>query len=520
MRALIYCRVSTKEQVEQGLSLDNQEIEGKKFARQQGYEVDTVFIERGESAKTTSRTELQKMIKYALVNRKKIDAVIIWKLDRLARSLPDQIELIKYFDKLNVKVLSCTESNEETSIGKLMRNIIGSFAQFDNDVKSERTVSGMKQAIRQGRWVSVAPFGYKNDRQRSLVPVEQKAYFIRKAFEAYATGLYKQTDIVSMLRREGLSGINANNVNRMLRNHVYRGYISKPGWFDEPQRGIFEPLVDNDLFFKVQAILEGRKPQITGYKRNNADFPLRAFITCPDCNQPLTASWSKGRSKKYAYYHCVTKDCDIHFRVKKEEVEDAFVSLLSTIKPKENILEFFKAVVRDVYNAEVGEQLNAQKRLQNEITELKDKKSKLLDLFIDGKVEEVTYKDKDKVIEEELANKMAMLSDVKVSEESVLECIDFCCQWLSNIDTLWLDGDLDLRQRFQKLIFPQGLAYLKNGEFRTIKKSPVFDVFEGFSNDYNEVGRVRGFEPPHIGTTIRGLNRLATPATHSIFNWD
>jgi len=157
MKAIIYCRVSTKEQAEKGYSLEGQEKECRQFALNQGLEVVKVFVERGESAKTQDRTQLKNLIQYCVQNKKKLSALIIWKYDRLARNLSDPTELVKNFSSLGIRLLSATENNEENAVGKLMRNIIGTFAQFENDVKSERTTNGMKQAIQQGRWCWRAP---------------------------------------------------------------------------------------------------------------------------------------------------------------------------------------------------------------------------------------------------------------------------------------------------------------------------------------------------------------------------
>ena len=140
MKAIIYCRVSTKEQAEKGYSLEGQEKDCRQFAHNQGFEVDKVFVERGESAKTQDRTQLQNLIKYCVQNKKSISALIIWKYDRLARNLSDQTELVKNFSTLGIRVLSSTENNEDNAVGRLMRNIIGTFAQFENDVKSERKI--------------------------------------------------------------------------------------------------------------------------------------------------------------------------------------------------------------------------------------------------------------------------------------------------------------------------------------------------------------------------------------------
>ena len=89
MKCIIYSRVSTKEQAEQGYSLEAQEKECQKSASNNGFEVDRVFVERGESAKTQNRTELQKLIKYAVENKRKLSSMVIWKYDRLARNLSD-----------------------------------------------------------------------------------------------------------------------------------------------------------------------------------------------------------------------------------------------------------------------------------------------------------------------------------------------------------------------------------------------------------------------------------------------
>lgn len=145
--AIIYTRVSTKEQAEGGYSLSNQDKECKKFAIDNKFSILKVYEERGESAKTTDRTELQHLMRYCTQNKKEIDALIIWKFDRLARNMKDFYFLNNYFNSLNIKVLSATEVNGESATEKLTRNMLGAFAQFENDQKSERVTAGMKQAF-------------------------------------------------------------------------------------------------------------------------------------------------------------------------------------------------------------------------------------------------------------------------------------------------------------------------------------------------------------------------------------
>ena len=162
MKAIIYTRVSTQNQADKGYSLEAQETDCIKFANEEGFVIDKIFVERGESAKNQQRTQLQRLIKYCIENKSNLTALIIWKYDRLERILSDQAELVKRFSQLGIRVLAVTENNEDNSVGRLMRNIIGSFAQYENDVKAERTISGMKKCIESGRWCWRAPIGYKH----------------------------------------------------------------------------------------------------------------------------------------------------------------------------------------------------------------------------------------------------------------------------------------------------------------------------------------------------------------------
>jgi DNA invertase Pin-like site-specific DNA recombinase len=276
-KAVIYTRVSTAEQANQGFSLQNQAISCDEFAKREELSVIKTFIEKGESAKTTDRTALKKMIEFCIKNKKEIDCVIVWKFDRLTRKLDDQITLLQQFKKYGIKVLSVTENNEENATGNLMRNIIGSFAQYENDVKSERVTAGMRQAFLEGKWLWRPPAGYQTF-NGNIVPDEKTAPYVRKAFELFETGLYQQSEIISILAKDGFR-INANHICRMLKNPVYCGIMVNKKYADEPIKGTFEPVVSEKTFYKVQEILEGKRPHTAPHLRQNPIFPLKQFIT-------------------------------------------------------------------------------------------------------------------------------------------------------------------------------------------------------------------------------------------------
>jgi DNA invertase Pin-like site-specific DNA recombinase len=159
--AVIYVRVSTKEQTE-NLSLPTQLRACEEFCRRQRYDVLERFHEEGESAKTTDRTELQKLLTFCRLNKGRVHFVVVVNLTRFARDKYDHFALRSHLQSLGISLRSATEPIDDTSTGKLMEGVLAAFAQFDNDVRSDRTRAGMKAAPELGRWVLLAPIGCLN----------------------------------------------------------------------------------------------------------------------------------------------------------------------------------------------------------------------------------------------------------------------------------------------------------------------------------------------------------------------
>lgn len=314
--AVIYCRVSTKEQAH-NLSLATQERQCRNYCEQNGLEVDRVFIEEGESAKTTNRPEFQKLLVHCRKNKSNINFVVVYSLSRFSRHTGDHHAVRGLLTGLGVTLRSVTEPIDDTSSGRFMESMIAAVAQFDNDVRSERTVAGMKAAAEQGRWTFPAPIGYRmvstsGSSRLELDPV--RAPLIRSAFERYATGNYEREQVLKKATAGGLrtrkgTKLSSQTFSSMLRNPIYAGRVSIRRWgIDRP--GDFTPIVSEEIFQRVQLVLAGRRTTITSpYHKQHPDFPLRHFVRCDRCHKPLTASWSKGRSKKYAYYRCARAEC-------------------------------------------------------------------------------------------------------------------------------------------------------------------------------------------------------------------
>jgi DNA invertase Pin-like site-specific DNA recombinase len=151
--------VSTKEQTE-NLSLPTQLRACEEYCRREGFEVLERFREEGESAKTTDRSELQALLKYCRTHKGKVHFVVVYNLTRFARQKYDHFALHAHLKSLGILLRSATEPIDDTSTGKLMEGVLAAFAQFDNDVRSERTLAGMRAALSLGRWTFKAPLGY------------------------------------------------------------------------------------------------------------------------------------------------------------------------------------------------------------------------------------------------------------------------------------------------------------------------------------------------------------------------
>src|SRR5439155_26939329 len=108
------------------------------------------------------------------------------------------------------------------------------------------------------------------------------------------------------------------------------------------------PLVSEELFGQVQNVLDGRKPKVAPHTRNHPDFPLRRFVRCGQCGTPLTGSWSTGRTKRYAYYHCRRVGCSAR-PMPKAELEARFVDYLGRLVPRPEYMALFREIVLDTW---------------------------------------------------------------------------------------------------------------------------------------------------------------------------
>ena len=498
--AVIYCRVSSKEQVE-NLSLMTQEKGCREYCERNGITVVKVFVEEGESAKTQFRPEFQKMLKYCKDNGVLITDLVVFSVSRFARHAYDHHSVKAVLAKLGIKLQSVSEPIDESPTGKLMENILADFAQYDNDSRSERTSLGMIAAIELGQWVWQTPIGYRKPAEGgtvSLEPDPEKAPFIRMAFELFATGGYTAQQVLDKVRALGLTtkrGKPFTNqaLSRLLHNPVYRGRVVSQKW-ELDIAGDFEPIVDDATFHRVQSVLDGKNVKPLHNQREHPDFPLRGFVRCGSCGTRLTGGYSTGRSSRYAYYHCWNKDCRA-VSVRREVLEQVFVDELAVVQPKQSAINLFKEVVKDVWSTRQTDALKLQGQLRNRLRGLEERRDTLESaLLYEKTITKEIYDRQSLKLSEMIREAEAELQSCLYNQVDLSELLEHATKILGAIKTTWLSKDIQLKQRLQAAIYPEGISYTKDG-LRTAVTSSVFKVLGGISGGDSHMATPTGFEP-------------------------
>jgi DNA invertase Pin-like site-specific DNA recombinase len=315
-RCAIYTRKSTDEGLDQEYnSLEAQRDSALAFISSQRHEgwIATAdgYDDGGFSGGNTNRPALKRLLQD--VEDGRIDVVVVYKIDRLSRSLSDFAQMVDLFDARGVTFVSVTQQfNTTTSMGRLTLNILLSFAQFEREVTGERIRDKISASKAKGMWMGgTPPLGY-DVRDRKLVINESEAALVRDIFARYAeTGSAAQ--LVRELQIEGHTTkvwvaqngrrhdgkvIDQQCLFTMLRNRLYLGEITHKG---QSFPGQHEPIVSTDLWAAVHAFVDGRKqgPR-TRYKKEPA--LLTGLLYAPDGQRMLPTYTQKKNGKRYRYY--------------------------------------------------------------------------------------------------------------------------------------------------------------------------------------------------------------------------
>ena len=501
--AVVYCRVSTQEQTE-NYSLGTQEHACRDYCKRHGLTLDRVFVEEGQSAKTINRTQFGKMLEYCFEGKGRIQCVVVYNVSRFSRSLQDYQNVRNELRKVGIELRSVTEQFNDTSSGKLMESMLATFAQFDNDVRAERTVEGMKAALAARRWPFRPPLGYLKGGlpgQPSIVPDPKKGPLIQTAFEMFAQGSFKMRQVLDHITKLGLTNAKDKKINLQtfvltLRRPIYAGWMTVSDWTEiEPIKGDFTPLISQETFDAVQRILRGRQGTTTKHLRSHPDFPLRRFVRCGCCGRSLTGSWSKNRKLlPYGYYRCASSACKA-VNVRRERMHELFYNLLESLKPGFEFLALFEAVVMDVWESSRIGAVTLVASLKGQLESLEEKRDQLEEVFVFKKnICQDTYRRLSEKLAAEILAKKIELSEAQTDEFDVEGALSFARKMLENAAAFWQPLPSEKKESFQKIVFPDGVTFL-NGEFGTTATNPIFKHLQSGLGKEEEMATRHGFEP-------------------------
>ena len=306
MNVAIYVRVSTDKQSEKQLSIPAQLEAIETYAAGRGWTILDRFVDAGESARTSERPELQRLL-HRCQQQPAIDIVLVHKIDRLARNVHDHAVIKATLKQYGVRLVSVVENVDESVSGELVENIMASIAQFYSANLAEEVKKGMRQKVLKGGWPHRPPRGYVTmraaQRAESVIEIHPtEGPLMKRAFELYATGWYSVKALARTLHRQGLTSRSAgpmphSHLRRLLSNPFYAGVVT---WHGERRQGSHPALIGHPLFEKVQAVLRARHDNPGPKGSVTPGFPLRGLAVCAGCRGRMTGE----RHDRWSYYRC------------------------------------------------------------------------------------------------------------------------------------------------------------------------------------------------------------------------
>jgi len=464
--AVSYTRVSSREQFKTNGSLESQEKVVNRLAEQMSVPVLARFGGTYESAKSEERKEFQRMLEFISRSKENIRYIFVSDTDRFSRTGPNAIYLAEKLREKGIQVVSASSPlDTSTSIGAFQQNIQLLFSHFDNQLRREKTIRGMKQKFEKGYYIGALPTGYERQLVGGVqqIVINREGAAIKKAFAWKANQGLRTSEIALRLKKLGYK-IPEKQLSAIFRNVFYCGLLSNKmleGRIVEGKN--WEPLVSRETFLKANSVLKQYHIPHDHHKED-AHVPLRRFVACEKCGTMWTGYIVK--KKGLYYYKCNKKGCKCNLSASK--MHEQFKQLLQRfeISPeiiaplKDQLLLTFEQMNQDLFARKV--------ETENQRKELSDKLMKAEERFIEGDIDRESFLRYKEKIQQQLAGITADLEQPDFPLSNQKKFVDFALKLCQDLSQIWVSGDLAQKQKFQKMIFPDGLTYdRQNSTYRT-----------------------------------------------------
>lgn len=466
MKCVIYVRVSTDEQAKHGFSIAAQIEKLEAYCVSQGWDiVEAPYVDDGYSAKDLNRPHFQAMLQR--IQQGGIDVLLVYKLDRLTRSVPDLHTILAELDQYECKFKSATEVYDTTNaMGRLFITLVAAIAQWERENTAERVRLGMEKKVKLGYWKGgTPPYGYQVV-NGALMMDEDEAQIVRDIFTLAKTlGFYtiaKQLTSKGVPTRKG-GQWHVDSVRDIANNPTYAGYLMfslNPKDIKKPPRervlfeGNHERIIDRDEFWALQDLLDKRRT--LGGKRETSNYYFSSLLKCARCGHSM-AGHKAGKKKTY---RCsgkkAGKACTSHMILESNLVQAIFAQ--------------WDDLVGGHFTSNEGDasfpaaQLTALQQELAVVQKLLHKKKTMFEHDIIGIDELIRDSEKLRNKEKEI---QASLKKIQLLDDRHHEEIRAI---IRNIDTLWINADDTERKQLMTTIFEQIVVDTKD-DYRSSKQA-------------------------------------------------
>ena len=510
-RAVIYARVSSKRQVDEGNGLSSQATRCAAYAEVQGYVVEERFLEEGVSGGMIDRPQMQAMLAYLDAQSRKDDpiAVIIDDISRLARGVMAHAELRASIMMSGGVLESPSMDFGEDADSQLVEYLMATVSQHQRQKNAEQVRNRVKARWMSGYYTANPGMGYRyaavDGHGKMLVPFEPEASLVRLAFKnVYSGRLRSATEVKRFLEqqpdmpRTPQGAVRLKAVINMLRRPIYAGYITIESAGIHLQPAKHEPLISFAEWEKAQEMLDGNG-RTFARQAVNEDFVMRNYVDCGCCGNALTAGWSKGRSKRYPYYTCQTRTCDLRGKsIRRDKIEGDFSEIIKELRPAPQLFYLAKDLFETFWNQRLNASEGRKEGLSRQTASLTRK--------IDALVERVVSTDSPSLISAYEAQikklevkKTAITEQVQTGIEPVKpfdQMFKVAMKFIANPCIIWENGTLNQRRLLVRLAFPNNLTYDRESGYRTAQIALPFKLLGDKAMQNMKLVGPEGLEPP------------------------
>lgn len=456
--AVIYTRVSHSSQ-EDNTSLETQRKRCEEYASANGYSVVQYFGGTHESAKTDDRKEFNRMLTFVKRN-KRVNYILVYSYERFSRTGADGMKIAQDLQKqYKVTTLSVSQGIDPSTItGEFQRNIMLLFGHLDNQMRKDKTISGMRELVEKGYTPYSIPRGYVNLNKGKAVNqqivLSEEGKLLRKAFIWKAEKQMRNSEIAQQLKELGLK-IDERRLAEIFANPYYCGIIVSKLCPNKVIEGKHEPMVSREVFLKVNNIIADNRFHPVSHKQEDDNLPLKRFARCSECDQPMTGYIV--RKKNLWYYKCRTKGCNTNKSAK--QLHATFKNIISAFQVADEETELIKIGVTESYQAVIDEVNENVAIYKAKISEIKKNLESAEDKLITGVIDRPMY-DRFKLKSEKEINEIQKkLAIIDQASSNLKKCLNIVVEYCKNPLEYWETASIGDRMIFQNLLFPHGILY-------------------------------------------------------------